>query len=312
MIQYLKHNQIDFDKWDLCIDRAINGIIYPYSFYLNQVTPGWEALIFGDYKAVMPLPVKKRLGFWYVIQPPFTQQLGVFAEMPVSEELLQSFINAVPPKFKYININLNTFNLLTNSSSKKHSTYELDLLTAYDYIAEGYSSQTIRNLKKSRKEKVCIYKNNEPDIIIETFRKYKGKEIKHWNDKHYLTLKHLIYSGLYRGDAELYSAYDARNTFCAGIVFFTSHNKSILIFSGSTPSARSNGAMTAIIDRFINDHSGQHLTLDFEGSSEKNLARFYAGFGSKECVFLQLEMNNFPAFIKPIINLYFWLKKFKP
>jgi hypothetical protein len=311
MIQYLQHNQIDFEKWDLCIDGAINGIIYPYSFYLNQVSPGWDALIYEDYKAVMPLPVKKRMGVSYLIQPPFIQQLGVFAEMPVSDELLKMFIDAIPSRFKHIDINMNTFNQIRDSRFQKRVTYELDLLTSYDQIVKGYSSQTIRNLKKSQKEKVYIYKNNEPDIIIESFRKYKGKGIRHWKDSQYNTLKHLIYSGIYRGDTEIYSAYDNKNTFCAGIVFFTSHNKSILIFSGSTPVARSNGAMTAIIDKFISDHQGQHLTLDFEGSSEKNLARFYAGFGSKECVFLQLQISNFPAFIKPIINLYFWLKKIK-
>ncbi len=312
MIQYLKHNQINFEKWDKCIDGAINGIIYPYSFFLNQVSPGWDALIYEDYEAVMPLPVKKKMGISYLIQPPFIQQLGVFSEMPVADSFLKSFIDAIPSKFKYTNINLNTFNRLNNSRYKKQITYELDLMMPYEQILEGYSSQTIRNLKKAIKEKVYIYKSNEPDIIIETFRKYKGKEIKHWRDQQYITLKHLIYSGIYRGDTEVYNAYDGNNNFCAGVVFFTSHYKSILIFSGSTPEARSNGAMTAIIDKYLKDHNGEHLTLDFEGSSEKNLARFYAGFGSKECVFLQLEINNFPAFIKPIINLYFWLKKLKP
>jgi hypothetical protein len=305
MIRYIEHKQIDRDKWDTCIESAINGIIYPYSFYLNQVSPGWDALVMGDYEAVMPLPVKRRWGVSYIVQPPFVQQLGVFSKSPVKESLVREFIRHIPRRFRYVEMSLNTFNpLMSPLWLQKRKTYELDLIPGYDFLRRNYSEQIKRNLKKAQKSKIYVVKNSDPNPVIESFRKNRGKNIRQLNDRHYAMLKHLVFSGIQRGTAEIYNAYTAENTFCAGIIFFTSHNKSILIFSGSTPDARQNGAMSAIIDRYIDEHAGQNLTLDFEGSNEKNLARFYAGFGSKECVFLQVKIVNLPLILKPLIKLY--------
>jgi hypothetical protein len=312
MIRFVEHHEINFEKWDQCIDKSINGIIYPYSFYLGQVSPGWCALIQDNYEAVMPLPTKKKFGINYIIQPPFVQQLGVFAKSPVKAELLNEFIHAIPKRFWYWNFNLNTFNPIDESIQQacgKGITYELDLIPDYVQIKKGYNEQTLRNLKKAEKNQLFITSNGDPMPIIDCFRNSKGKQIYHWSDNEYEMLKHLIYSGIYKGLTKIYTAYNSQNSFCAGIVFFTSNNKSILFFSGSTPEARTNGAMTAIIDKFIQDHCGLNLTLDFEGSKDKNLARFYAGFGSKECVFLQIVKKDFPLLLKPISELFFFFKK---
>ncbi len=312
MIVFKNHVHIDFDKWDHCIDNALNGMIYPYSFYLNQVSPSWDALVYGDYEAVMPLPGKTKYGIRYILQPPFVQQLGVFSSFPVDQQLMNAFLSAIPNDFRYIILNLNTFNPTTyniKGATHRRKTYELDLIAPYEEIIKGYSSQTRKNIKKAQKEKVFVTPNADPLPVIETFRNNKGKQLASFTTSHYETLKHLIYSGIHRGDTKVYSAYNEQNTFCAGIIFFTSHKKTILVFSGSTAEARKNGAMSAIIDSFIRENTGKNITLDFEGSMEKNLARFYSGFGSKECVFLQIEINHFPLLLKPFAKWYFMAKK---
>ncbi|MFN2396597.1 MAG: GNAT family N-acetyltransferase [Bacteroidales bacterium] len=312
MIRYLQHNDIDFDKWDECIDNSLNGIIYPYSWYLGQVAPGWDALVMGDYEAVMPVTYRKKAGIFYIFQPFFVQQLGVFSPQPVSSELLKEFLDHIPGKFKFADYNLNTYNIpgkdfMFNLNSR--STYELDLISPYQNIKEGYSENTRRNLKKAEKSGIFITPASSPDDIIRAFRMYRGKSLKQFGEDEYQMLKHLIYSGIHRGNAVVYNAYDKQNSFTAGVVFFHSHKKSILIFSGSTPEARKNGSMTAIIDRYISDYSGKNITLDFEGSEDENLARFYKGFGSKECYYFQLIINNFPLILKPVANMYFWFRK---
>ena len=57
---FLKHDKIDKVKWDNCISRSVNGHIYARSWYLNIVSPDWDALIEGDYEAVMPLTWKRK------------------------------------------------------------------------------------------------------------------------------------------------------------------------------------------------------------------------------------------------------------
>jgi len=61
-IQYLTNHEIDKVKWDECINSASNGLIYAYSFYLDHMSKHWDALVLGDYNAVMPLTWNKKYG----------------------------------------------------------------------------------------------------------------------------------------------------------------------------------------------------------------------------------------------------------
>src|SRR6187402_2816093 len=97
-IQYLVNKQIDKTKWDKCITEASNGLIYPYSFYLDTMAKHWDALVLNDYGAVMPLTWNKKYGFYYLYQPAFTASLGVFGKN-LNKELIDDFIKNIPPKF---------------------------------------------------------------------------------------------------------------------------------------------------------------------------------------------------------------------
>ncbi|TAE87084.1 MAG: hypothetical protein EAY81_04625, partial [Bacteroidetes bacterium] len=106
MIKYLSHQEIDKIKWDDCIAQSNNELIYAYSWYLDIVAPGWEALVLNDYEVVMPLPTTtKYLNVIY--QPFFAQQLGIFNTQNLKHFTVSDFIKAIPAKFKYINICLN-------------------------------------------------------------------------------------------------------------------------------------------------------------------------------------------------------------
>ena len=79
-IQYLQQQQVDKIKWDQCIGNAANGLVYAYSFYLDAMAKHWDALVLGDYEAVMPLTWNKKYGVQYLYQPPFAAALGVFGK----------------------------------------------------------------------------------------------------------------------------------------------------------------------------------------------------------------------------------------
>ena len=307
MITYLTHKEIDFEKYDRCIDLSLNGMVYAYSWYLDMVADDWDLLVEDDYKAVMPLPRRKKFGIHYVYQPFFVQQLGVFSVMSATSEVCQDFLHAIPNHFRYIDTNLNTHNKISEKgafSTRNLPTYELDISFPYGQLRSEYSSNTSRNLNKAKKSDLFIARHGRPETIIETFRKNRGKTLKSFSERDYQVLKHLIYSGIHRGMITIYSAYTRENNFCAGVIFYRSHNKVILLFSGSDQAVRENGAMFLLVDAFIKDHARQQLVLDFEGSSDKNLARFYSGFGSKECVFLQIRMNHLSICLKPAFKIY--------
>jgi hypothetical protein len=307
MIRYLTNKEIDFEKWDACIDSSLNGILYAYSWYLDMTTPGWSALVEGDYHTVMPLPVRKKWGVSYVYQPVWVQQLGVFSTQSLTGDVTRRFLDAIPKSLHWIHVNLNTYNPLMEREgvqAEERINCELDLIPSYETLQAGYSANTRRNIKKAQKNNVFVTPHGQPEVIIDAFRSHRGKHLQGFSDEDYFLLKHLIYAGIHRGLVKVRCAYTQENNFCAGVVFFRSRNKFIFLFSGATHEARSNGAMALLVNDFIREHAGHDLVLDFEGSSDANLARFYLGFGSKECVFLQIKMNRLPPGLKQLAGIY--------
>ncbi len=312
MIRHLKHSEIDFEKWDDCIEKAVNGIFYGYSWYLDMCAGSWDALVEDDYVAVMPLPNREKAGVKYVYQPFFVQQLGVFGTRSVTQEVTARFLAAIPKRFRYIDYSMNTYNRLPETHGfrlENRITHELDLISSYDQLRSNYSKNTKRNIKKAEKNGVFVTSHGRPEEIISAFRRNRGSRGVPFRDRDYNVLKHLIYAGLHKRMVTLKCAYTSNNEFCAGIVFYRSHNKSVWLFSGATDEARENGAMSLLVDDYVREHAGSELVLDFEGSTDKNLARFYRGFGSKECVFLRIRKNRVPLLFKPFVNAYLYLRK---
>ena len=73
-IQHLRHKDIDFEKWDNAMNLCTNRLCYANSWFLNIVSPKWEALVSEDYNYLMPLPVKRKYKIPYIVQPHLAQQ----------------------------------------------------------------------------------------------------------------------------------------------------------------------------------------------------------------------------------------------
>lgn len=305
MIRYIKHNEIDRAKWDECISHSFNGVIYAYSWYLDIVCPGWEALVEEDYRKVMPLTGRSKMGINYLYQPFFTQQLGVFSLDKLAGNNVTDFLLAIPSRFKLIEISLNIFNKPGHAEGfvlKPSLTHELDLISSYDQLYKQYSENAKRNTKKAIKHQLTIAEKVKPKEVIALFKGTKGKEVESFRETHYEMLERLIAECVRRGNGQMWGVNDKSGKLCAGAFFIQSNGKVIFIFSGRSDEAKGNGSMFFLIDRFIAANAQRNLILDFEGSNDPDLARFYKGFGSKECVYLQVRKNNLPPLIR-------WLKK---
>jgi hypothetical protein len=306
LIKYLKNKEIDIVKWDQCINKSFNGNVYALSWYLDIVHDGWEALVENDYERVMPLTVAKKFGVDYMFQPYFTQQLGIFSIKKLNPDVIKKFIHHIPLHIKYININLNSFNKPKGDGQKivANKNHIQDLIKEYPDIAKKYSTNTKRNLQKSLKHKLSLMKNVKPELVIELFKENKGKKLARWNDTHYQNLNRLMYSAMYKGRGLVYGVFTEKNELCAGAFFVKSNNRLVFLFSGSNTTARENHAMTFLIDSVIREFSRSQLVLDFEGSNDVNLARFYKGFGAKEIEYMGIEINRLTFPFRQLFDLY--------
>jgi hypothetical protein len=306
MIRHFKYDDIDKRKWDECVRKSFNGLVYGYSWYLDVVCEEWEGLVEDDYERVFPINFKSKFGINIIFQPFFTQQLGVFSRSELSPTILNDFLFSIPAKYKVIDLNLNTHNKpdLPGFDYLPQVNHELDLIRDYDSLQKNYSSNTKRNLKKAEAEGLTVAKGIKPDDVIDLFRKNKGKEVKALKENNYLKLKRLIYTSIYKGIGNVYGVYDKENVLCAGAAFLQSNKKAIFIFSGLSKAGREKRAMFFLIDYFIREHAGKHLTLDFDGSNNEALARFYSGFGSTRLEFTRISRNKLPVYLKWPFKIY--------
>jgi hypothetical protein len=299
MIRFVKHKEIDKERWDRSLGRSFNTIIYANSWYLDIVSPGWNALIEDDYSALMPITRNKKYGIEYIYPPYFAQQLGVFSIEKPTEKKVQEFLNAIPPSYKFIEANLNIHNTFEfpNFKIKKNTNIELKLNSPYDALRKNYSEDTGRNIKKAGKHDLVLQKGIDPSALIDLFRKNIGKKIDNLTDRNYKVLLQLINTCRQKGFAEIWGAY-SEGKLCAGVVWLIKDNRSIFLFSATDERAKKTGAMFFLIDTFIREHAGENMILDFEGSNLPGLARFYKGFGSEEYVYLQVRKNNLPKLVR--------------
>jgi len=301
-IQLIKEENIDREKWDACIDSADNGLIYPYSFYLDSQAKKWDGLVLNDYEAVMPLTWNRKYGIHYLYQPFLCAQLGLFGKN-ISPGLLQAFFEAIPEKFRYWDIYLNSGNNFTldNFELYQRSNYILNLDKPYENLYKDYRENIKRNIQKSKQADCSLHKDINPGEVIALARKQMSifARVTNKDFENTLYLYQLLYQ---RGKATTYGIISQKNTLLASCIFFFSHNRAYYILVGNNPLGKTLGASHMLIDAFIQDHAGQNLILDFEGSDIKTLAFFYSSFGAVEEKYTAIRKNKLPSYVK-------WLKR---
>ena len=301
-IQHLTNQQVDKSKWDDCIEKAGNGLIYSFSFYLDHLAKNWEALVLNDYEAVMPLTWNKKYGIHYLYQPFLTAQLGLFGNK-INAELLESFLKAIPAKFKYWDIYFNHQNVLPlkDLDLYQRTNHVLGLNKSYDQLYSNYRENIQRNIKKALQAGCTVQKDFDAEKVIElAVAQMKSHTTE---SKENIDRFRKLYQYLHKKQmATTYGIVSPQNELLSSCVFFFSHHRAYYILVGNHPDGKTIGASHALIDAFIKDNAGKKLLLDFEGSDIPNLAFFYSSFGAIEEKFAGIKLNRLPFYLK-------WLKK---
>ena len=300
MIKHVKNIDLDKKLWDKSIDQASNGIIYAYSWYLDIVTPGWDALVYNNYEYVFPLVHKKKIGIQYIYPPLFVQHLEVYGDKP-SYELLRRFLNNIPHSIKYVEMNLAGWNLspLTDFEVKPRTNIELQKAATFEELFNNFSKNHRRNINKAKKNKLLVTQDDSFETTSHLFNQNKGASLG-FNPQHYKTLHRLMKEIIIRKKGYNYLVFKD-NEVCAGAFFTLSHQRMIFLFSGLSQIGRDLGAMHLLINDVICKNYLKFEIFDFEGSNDQNLAKFYLGFGGKSLEYHTIIKNRLPWYIS-------WLK----
>ncbi len=300
-IQYLTRSQVDDNKWNACVEKAGNGLVYAYTIYLDEMADNWDALVFNDYEAVMPLPWRKKWGFTYLYQPPFCAQLGVFGN-GISKKIVTDFLQAVPKKFCYWDIYLNKDNLFTtaNYELNERMNFVLPLNKPYEILEKAYRENIRRNVRKAKGYGCTIHKNIAVEKVVQLAKEQSQQA--DTEEQAFEKFVPLCNTLLTHNQAVCYGVYSLQGQLIASAVFFFSHHRAYYILVGNHANGRTLGASHALINAFIEDYAGENLLLDFEGSDLRNLAFFYSSFGAAIEKYPAVKLNRLPWWIR-------WLKQ---
>ncbi len=303
-IKHLPYSKIDRAKWEKVILHAVNGNVYGFSWYLDIVCETWDALVLNDYEAVMPLPVKKFMGYSILQQPLFTQQLGVFSPNIQLIANIHPFIEYTQQHFHYISLQFNKLNVLSESTTHalitKKNNFELDLIPPYTYLWNKFHTNTKRNILKAQKNKLTVKINDiNADTFIQFLKKNMESKVIHLSNKDYEKIKHIVTFSLKYKFGEIYSVYD-KTQLVSSVLFIFTHQKAFYLFAVSSPVGKEKKAMFLLLDEFIRKYAEKNVILDFEGSMIPGVARFYESFGATNCSYVHYYYNALPFFLRLI------------
>lgn len=292
-IACLPYSEIDLEKWDRCIRNSYNGLIYSTSAYLNAMAGSWDGLVLNDYEAVMPLPWRKKWGLHYVYPPAFTQQLGITALQKETSDTVDQFINSIPKKFRYFEMNFNTTNVVAHLDTVARKNYMLPLNSEYEKMAGNYSRSAKRNILKAKSSNSNVVENISPEKIIALHR-VRFKDNVGSNNSDYQNLTQLIKLLAEKNETYCIGATDSNGTLIAGSIYTVFKSRLTFIINGNTNESLQNGATHLLMDFTIQKFSNSGFILDFEGSDHPAFARFYEQYGATPETYYFLRQNNLP------------------
>ena len=112
-----------------------------------------KLLVENDYERVFPLTPEKNQALIIYFSLSLPSNLECFQESKLNEDIVEEFIDNIPAKYKFVEINLNTFNKLDDINS--NSTQILPMNLIYDILTKQFTITILITKKEYRQALKC-------------------------------------------------------------------------------------------------------------------------------------------------------------
>ncbi len=278
MISWINRQEIDLEKYNACIENSEQSLLYAYSWYLDIVCTDWMVMIYEDYDAVMPIPIRKKYFLKYVYPPFWMLQLGIFNQG--QKEVENQFITELLDKFRFVELHLNSRNKMVSSNYIETKYFqELNLSSDHEKILSDYQSDRKKDLRKADKFELKTKWDDSPEVLIQLFKNNVGRRTPEIKDNDYQNLLKLIQTCIEKSSGQILSVYQEEALVASA--FFLKHKDTVTILCSSTDfENRNNGANTFLIDQAIQKYSQSFSVFNFGGSSMTSVAQYFKSFGA--------------------------------
>jgi len=306
MIQFVTSDHIDPKRWDDAIYSSQFPTIFASYQFLSISCKTWGALVDDQYQTVIPLPYNVKFGIHYIYTPPFISRLGVFSKRNVDRDEIRRFLNQIPSKFVLKELLLNQSNDL--DTGFLFASHELSLNNSFETLYSSFSSNTKRNIKDALAKELTYSDQVSIEEVIELFKNNRGKELSYKIPQaHYDILTHLAKQAANNELLDTVAVHNREGILIAAALFLKDQDRIWFWFSGRNNEYADQKGMFFLIKEYIQQHSNQKVYLDFNGSNNPNIARFYAGFGSQKYTYPFYK--KYCSFVLPFLKVYKYIIK---
>lgn len=290
-INILPSFRIDKDKWDSCVRKNANGLIYSAAAYLDTMSANWHGIVVDDYAAVIALPWKNKFGIRYCYTPAFIQQLGLIGNVGPNE--YAEILNAVHRFIPFADIHFNFSNSLIQQyvSVAARTNLILDLSAGYDQLHAKYSSDLKMNIKKASNGSLIYYESNIEQGIAFYISHYQER-MPHILRSDYEHFSELCYSLQKNNNCFVRAARNQTGDILAIAVFLFDGKRIYNMMNTTMQKGRAVEANHFLLDKAIQEFAGQPLLFDFEGSDLPGVREFYEKFGALNQPYFHYHYNG--------------------
>lgn len=293
-LQLLNRAEIDEERWNECIKKAPNGLIYGTIAYLDAIAGKWKGMVYGDYEIVMPIPFTRFLWFSLIQQPFFIQQLGAFGES-IDKVVLEIFIKELYTQFDYCKLNLNYGN--PTKEFKEKTNLIIPLNVDYFTIQNKYTKDLQRNLHFAKRFDLKYSSSLDAFKSLKLFEQLYHNRLNKIKSIHF---KKEIEFLLTNTDNYIVREIYLEDELQSSLLALIDNRRIYLLFLSITSSGKKTKANHVLIDQLISEFAGKEYLLDFEGSEIPGVAYFYKNFGAISQPYFEIHWNNLPWWLKLI------------
>lgn len=302
-IQILPSNKVDPYKWNDCVEKSSNSLIYADYFFLSMQCDNWSGLIIDDYRTILPLPWRKKWGIRYLYAPAFIQQLGFFGEF--SNLAIPLIINRIIEfaKFGDLFFNYQNGELLTNIEYSVKTNFIINLDKPYPKIHSSYSHDLVKNLQKAEKHQLKYTTDVKIETAIQQFQLQYQDRFPQYNKGTFLSLTAACLEMARKNQCIVRSAYSESTTEVLSIaLLLKDKNRLYLLLNTTNEIGRSFAANHYLLDHIMQEFCEEKILFDFEGSEQNGIKEFYASFHPENQPFFHFRFNKLPFLIN-------WVRK---
>jgi len=325
VLNTVNREELTSGKWDKFILHSPQGAPFILYDYLSAIAPEWKALIVslnGEWQAVMPIEIKRKYGFSYILQPPFSQHSGICYIDKVWKKRYEEYswkhqvgnmIAQSLESYHWVQVNFSPdFDdplpfYWAGFSLRTRLTYELTLPDTAGDLYQHFAAPLKRQIRKAEKQglifqSTCRDMDSMKSLVRineEAGNFVLGKHPRRWE-----ILNTLVTKMMDTSYGHVFQIKSREGIVLAAGVYLVYRDRMYYLAGAYHPEGRLTGAMSFLMWKAMCKALDFHCKIfDFEGSMIKGIEQFFRKFGSYPKQYLQIHRNQLPLPIR-------WIQEF--